>query len=322
MEKNLYNWNNYNYYIGGPPVGDGRVITTELIEESFETLYNDIFKEYTAQDIFYLQLIVKTEDQSFRSITKVILYSNNIKSNVLEQLIGTWNIKNDEYNEIGITHLIYKYKKISIQTKKEEAKYTKAVQESVKKTQSKHFKFVGYNLPTTMNLIEWGDCHFNKDYTKALINYNYSKIYKSKKGQGQFEVKIYDNYTLVNYFVNGESVVKFIDEPFDNKDLTCFKRTLLSSNQVYYIIDGKVELKQIQRKCNYIKKDKLKYFNTTKIITMDLETRIDKDQNFIPYCISMYDGKEFKSYYLSDFTNSLIYLINNHSLFLILHLNT
>lgn len=95
METNLYNWN--NYYIGGP---EGRVITTELIEESFENLYNDIFKEYSAQDIFYLQLIVKTEDQGFRSITKVNLYSNNIKSNVLEQLIGTWNIKNDEYNEI------------------------------------------------------------------------------------------------------------------------------------------------------------------------------------------------------------------------------
>lgn len=134
MEKNLYNWNNYNYYIGGPTaVGGGRVITTELIEESFETLYNDIFKEYTAQDIFYLQLIVKTEDQSFRSITKVILYSNNIKSNVLEQLIGTWNIKNDEYNEIGITHLIYKYKKISIQTKKEEANIPKQFKKVLKK---------------------------------------------------------------------------------------------------------------------------------------------------------------------------------------------
>lgn len=47
---------------------------------------------------------------------------------------------------------------------------------------------------------------------------------------------------------------------------------------------------------------------------MDLETRIDKDQNFIPYCISMYDGREFKSHYLSDFTNSkemLTVAINN-----------
>jgi hypothetical protein len=37
---------------------------------------------------------------------------------------------------------------------------------------------------------------------------------------------------------------------------------------------------------------------------MDLETRLDKNNNFVPYCICMYDGKEFNSYYLSDFTDS------------------
>jgi hypothetical protein len=148
-----------------------------------------------------------------------------------------------------------------------------------------------------MNYLEWGDCHFNKDYTKAIINNIRSKT-------GQYEVKIYDTYCLVDYYVNGESVIQFIYQPFDNRDLSSFKRTILSNKHEYIIIENKVELRKIQRKCNYIKKDNLKYFNSNKFIAMDLETRLDKQNNFIPYCISMYDGTKYKSYYLSDYKDS------------------
>lgn len=288
--KNQYNnWESYSHNVAG------RLITTDLIHESFNCFYIDRLEAYSPKDIFLIQLIVKTETQGFRSITKVELYSNNLRSSVLEKFKEFWELKNEDYKQMDITHILFKYKLLSISTQIDSAKLTKA--STATPLTSKRFNFIGFNLPTTMNLIEWGECHFNKDYSKAIINNKRSKT-------GQFEVKIYDNYTVVEYRINGEVAIKFIDEPFDNRDLTSFKRTLFSNKHEYYIIDGSVELKQIQRKCNYINQDHLKYFHTKKIITMDLETRLDKNNNFVPYCICMYDGKEFNSYYLSDFTDS------------------
>ena len=55
--------------------------------------------------------------------------------------------------------------------------------------------------------------------------------------------------------------------------------------------------------------------NSKKIITMDLETRVI-NEIMSYYCVSIYDGKVFKSFYLSDFSNekemlrdSILYLM-------------
>jgi hypothetical protein len=53
---------------------------------------------------------------------------------------------------MDITHILFKYKLLSISTQIDSAKLTKA--STATPLTSKRFNFIGFNLPTTMNLIE------------------------------------------------------------------------------------------------------------------------------------------------------------------------
>lgn len=57
------------------------------------------------------------------------------------------------------------------------------------------------------------------------------------------------------------------------------------------------------RKTDFITKIKPAKDISNKFITFDIET-IDNDNIKVPYCVSIYDGSNYKSFYLSDFKNS------------------
>jgi hypothetical protein len=98
----------------------------------------------------------------------------------------------------------------------------------------------------------------------------------------------------------------------DKHDLSTFTRQI--KNQTYIFRDGKLVLKKIEKSVSFLKPIKKNMYNSKKFITMDLETRIIQGE-MTSYCVSIFDGNNHKSFYLTDFNsekemlkNSITYL--------------
>lgn len=163
--------------------------------------------------------------------------------------------------------------------------------------------FGGYNLPNTMDLLMWGDCHFTKDYRKVIIKKHQSSLV--------YDVTIFDNYYVFDVLNGcGNIILTFTNTMLFKNDLNCFRR--VHNNYEYLFYNNKLTVKQIQRKCSFIKKTNGDFYIDTKYMTMDLETMITSlpngDTKLVPYYISYYDGnaKTFKqsSFYLTDYENN------------------
>ncbi|SRR6266446_2506310 len=96
-------------------------------------------------------------------------------------------------------------------------------------------------------------------------------------------------------FYNGSAVVML-----DKEDLTYFSRKLKTHSYVYK--NGILIIKEIERQTKYLKPIKKNLTLNKDFITMDLET-ITTNGIMSPVCISVYDGINASSFYLSNFEN-------------------
>uniref|UniRef100_UPI0030E2B40F DNA polymerase n=1 Tax=Daedaleopsis nitida TaxID=1140402 RepID=UPI0030E2B40F len=155
----------------------------------------------------------------------------------------------------------------------------------------------GYNLPRPMDLFDWGDVHFLPGEEVAIV-------FKSRS-KGIYNVKINKQTYHVELKYKDRVVVEFQDELLNTGDLSDFKRII--NNYTYYFKDGEVVYKEFTYKKNYIPKlgRRINYNREKdfKVITMDLETRCINGV-ISPYACSIYDGKEFKFFYISEYGNS------------------
>ena len=83
-------------------------------------------------------------------------------------------------------------------------------------------------------------------------------------------------------------------------NLLTFKRII--KNQTFYFIDGQLDYKEKLNTFSFIKNLNPRAFLNNDFITMDLETRT-MNGVMTPYCISVYDGENLQSFYLTDYYN-------------------
>lgn len=169
-----------------------------------------------------------------------------------------------------------------------------------------------------MDITTWGDCHFINDET--II------VYK-KSSSLEYHIKLHSQYQEVEVKSNNKTLLKFKDTINQKNDLSSFTRVF--SNQEYIVDNNKVILKKIHKKVQFLNTKNRDMYNSKKIISMDLETRVINGI-MSSYCVSVYDGKGFgeaRSFYLSDYSNekemlraSILYLMkrkyHNHKIYL------
>jgi hypothetical protein len=93
---------------------------------------------------------------------------------------------------------------------------------------------------------------------------------------------------------NGKTLLEFKDRMVENGKLNTFIRTI--KNQEYIFFNGELILKKINKQSKFLLIINNQSFISNKFLTMDLETRVINDI-MIPYAISIYDGKNSKSFY-------------------------
>jgi hypothetical protein len=136
-----------------------------------------------------------------------------------------------------------------------------------------------------MNYLKWGYILSESNDFAMVKKYNFKLIY---------HINIYDIYYNVQLKYKDNTLLEFTDTLLDQCNLNSFTRTI--KNQEYIFIDGNDIFKKIKKKTtNFLKPILPHGFISYNIITMNLETRTI-DDTMIPYCISVYDGKNTTSF--------------------------
>jgi ribosomal protein S19 len=125
-------------------------------------------------------------------------------------------------------------------------------------------------------------------------------VYK-KGSMREYHIKLFKNHQEVEVTVNDSPLITFKDEFNHESDFSSFTRYIGKHEYIYR--DGKRVFLKIEKKTPFLKEIKKSSHQYKKIITMDLETRIINGK-MTAYCVSIFDGKDFKSFYLSDFNCS------------------
>lgn len=145
-----------------------------------------------------------------------------------------------------------------------------------------------------MDITTWkkGVLTFSNDYKEAIITKDNKTIYN---------ICISDDSYNVDILVHGKLILSFEDKMMDKYDLNHFIRTVKNRN--YIFLNGDIVFRKIELKNKILTVKDREFFLSENFLTMDIETK-DYGNAKIAVCISIYDGRILKSYYLSDFNDS------------------
>jgi len=107
------------------------------------------------------------------------------------------------------------------------------------------------------------------------------------------------NLTESKLYFKDQVVLEYKDRKIDENS---FVRTI-GKNKYTYLL-SKLELVESIKKTKFISPLKKSNKNILKILTLDIETYLDKNNYQIPYCICIYDGNNIYKFYLDEFTSS------------------
>jgi hypothetical protein len=294
-------WNDYEIEF------KDKLLTKNLIEYSLNHFWNEKILNIKEEQFILIQFKVKIATGIIRSISHVQTVQKKDYKTLLESFLIFWDIRSEDYKLTEVESVIYTYQLIetnNIEINK--SKITKLYFDSNESKEKQKFDFKGYNLPCTMDITQWGNLiYLNDECSKALIYRTHSKA--------EYHVTLYSNYLTSEIKYKDKTIIKFKDEMLDKTDLSCFKRII--DKQEYIFKEGKLVLKSKQIITPFLSKLKQDNYMLNSFITMDLESR-NIDNILSPYCVSIFDGKNIKSFYLTDFNNcdemlktSIIYLM-------------
>ena len=299
--NNKFNkWYDFSYNL------NSQLISENTIKDSLSQFYkiiSSLNEDYLnkSNNSFKLAIIfkIKTVNNQYRSISQLQIINIEDFNKIIKLFIQCWNLKDEEYYLAPYSEIIFTYSLISdinVQTKIDDSNISKI---KGKKENIETMRFGGYNLPNTMDFTKWGNYHFLDD--KNVI------VYKKKSSELEYHIELFDNYQLVNLKSDDFILLSFKDSMNDKSDLSTFTRTL--KNQEYIFEEGKLLLKKIEKNVKFLSSKKKDKYLSEKIITMDLETRTINEE-MKAYCVSIYDGKLIKYFYLDDFSNDKEMLTN------------
>jgi hypothetical protein len=269
-----------------------KIITKENINEALNKFWNEkITNNVKESQIILIQFKVKLSNDIIRSISHLQNVTNSDFELLLDLFLNFWEIKSEDYHTLKFEEIIFTYKIIE---SNEDINKTKLSKPMIKIKENKPvFNFGGFNLPSTMDITKWGDYVFKNDYKNAIVYKPQSKAI--------YHINLFDNYQKVELKLKDKVIIEFKDTMRDKNNLNSFIRDI--KKQKYIFEDGELILKNIIRKTPFLSQLNQSPIINKNIITMDLETRLI-DGIMIPYCVSIFDGKVVKSFYLSDYKNS------------------
>jgi hypothetical protein len=271
-----------------------QIINEIIIRDTLNKFKESVMDKLEDNDFILLIFKIKIEGNLYRNISNIQRVNKLDFNLILEIFLESWQLKLQNYKEMKLNEIIFRYLIIPKELKVKESKiFPKEDKTKTKKDIIDTMRIGTYNLPNTTDINKWGEVYYlNK--REALV-YKFNSI-------AEYHVKIEDKILQVDYKIKDKTIFSFTDELLEINNLETFTRKL--NNYIYNIKDGTLVLKRKTIKLPKIKKLIGKAFYNDKILVMDLETQ-KVNNKMIPYTIGLYDGTEKLSFYLSDYNDDI-----------------
>ena len=269
-------WNVQYYSI------NNKVFTKDLFNSKFNIFWDNISHQFIDNNHMFILFKIKYKDSDYTTIGSLQRLNKGDKNWYLNWILNNMEFKSEYYNEIPITDFVFSYGfKDGIAPIKEKFKTDLNFQNYKNNKLVISFNPLDFGILISENKFE--------NYTQFILQTNDNLLVKINK---------FDDYNQVEYISGGNTILEFKDEFIsENK----FVRIL--DNKKFYFENNKEILFLKEMKTKFISKLKpLKNFKN-KFICFDIETYI-KDSVLTVFCISIYDGENKNSFFLSDFKNS------------------
>ena len=277
---NTTNWQDFKYKI------NSKILSKDQLSKSIQLFWEQVVstqKEYNSLQIQFKVILNENMVRSISYVQTVQIDEQNLLFDVFKVF---WDIRHEYYHITPIDYINFTYR--FVKPEKDVHKTKLAYPNSSYKTET--LNFLGFNLPNTMDITTWGKASFNEDYTICNITDLNLKY--------EYVVKLFKDYQIVNLMVNGKVILTFVDQMKEKYNLDSFTRIIKS--QKYEYLNKEIVIKQNVCKVDFMTKIKRDIFKNNKFLTLDLETR-SLNGKMKPYCISIFDGNNPTTFYLSEF---------------------
>lgn len=261
------------------------ILSTVILRKELFDFIQNLSKHNPAHSKLFVMLKVKFEDGSYVSLTKLNKANWDEIEDLVDSLVSNFEMKMDKYNQKPASKLILNY---LIQPNAQHIK-SQIFNVSENNVES-NFSYKGYNLPTTTNLIGWGE------KVKSALN---THLIKKSNSNIHYKIIVFSDHQEVSVTINDNVLFKFKD--YFGIDDKSFRRVIESNEYIFH--DGKEVLYIIERQTNNIENIKTNSKFRLKLWTIDIETRVI-DNFMVPYCICLYNGKKALSYFITDFNSA------------------
>ena len=211
-----------------------------------------------------------------------------------ELLDTQFKFMDHDYQELTFNRIIFNYTLITNdEYNRMSQKYIVGMKDILK--EDSIIKDILMNLPLNQLYKGWGSKITVIDATNFKIE---------GLSQGDYYIMITndlnnENITTINIYTNsGELIKTFLDRIINYNHFIRY-----TENKEFYIKNGKAYFlyqNRFSKLRNITKLSPMKDINLN-IMTLDTETYVDESGNMSLYCICFYDGKDAKSYYITDY---------------------
>lgn len=273
-------WINKEYVISGN-------INKELINNILHRFWKDEMSKFSKDKYVLFLLRLEFESGRYVSLSHMQKVNNEDLDKVLKAFDKVSDIHSEDYTSLPAINVIISYKVIS--DEKLKVKKSKIVAPK-KKEVFPETRIFGYNFPNSTEINKFGKVSDQVDNT-YYVRKNNSNL--------NYEITILSDHNFIQVFKEEEKIITFKD--YFSDDYGTFTR-IVNNDKVFVYEKGEVILKKISKKVNTLNSISPSKKINNKIITLDIET-YTIDGVMKPYCVGVYDGKNKKSYYLTDYAD-------------------
>lgn len=316
-------WQSFRYDFGTYLKSDS-IIKAALLE-----FLQQVVKPLQGNNTICFMFKIQT-DQGFKSITHLQQFNINKTHKAIEDFEGqlkldqqnnlqtlndllslcqeSWELVSDRYQNFVISYIVFSYKIIPSEEVKQITKKIKLENKFRQHTEALIVKpevqiYKNHHLPTTMDFTLWGEYEISSDYKSALVK---KQSNKNKVSRIEYHIKLEDYKLLVDLKIGSLTAFSWVDsldlsnneEKNISDNLSTFKRTI--KKNTYYFEDGKLQFHSVSKSCRNITTLNKSTYRSKNFITYDIETKTI-DGLMIPYCICLYDGSNYKVFYITDY---------------------
>jgi hypothetical protein len=300
---------------------DDLTLINILLKFKFKLLKTNI----TLNHYIFLLLRIKKLDGRYITLSYIQKFILNEFDSVKDALMKFYYQKSAYYEWVNVADIIISYKICSKDTVIEKSKIVEPIEYIREKEGDKiinYFNFSGTKLINTMDYSLWGKIIYQEKNVvivkkiDSIAEYiiNFIKIVDKDN-----KLKFYSQTVDLRY--DDAIVLSFKDVKDNfkkNTSLNTFTRYIKKGNyeHTYIFEDGNLDFKKIPQNVKFLSKLLKDKEIKNKIITMDVETS-DIENKKRPYCISIYDGENLKTFYITDYKNDEELLIKTSIKFLL-----